>query len=200
MSDPRPCSAAVAVQRVRALLTAPENAGACYVLGGGDYRPKWRNPWTEDHHGSYGGDCRVPFLWGYQLPADRPGYNHGSWATVADCINYNSLIEDSEHAQDLVVPVTDDPQEGDVLCYPTIRITTEEGGVSTIHTFIGHGAVVVGVSRWDGATFASLDIVQVCGPSGRMPAAIATDGSVFDRHSATWPKEAHRSKLLRVKP
>jgi len=183
------------------MLTSLENASACYHLGGGDWRPKWRTPWTDaNDRGAYGGDCRVPFLWGYQVPADRPGYNRGSWATVSDCINYNSLIEDSEHEQDLVVPVTDAPQEGDVLCYPTIDITTHENGVEVHHKFIGHGALVVGVSRWDGKTFASLDIIQVCGPSGRTPAAIATDGSVFDRHTATWEKPEHRSKLLRVRP
>jgi hypothetical protein len=190
--------------RARLLLQSPLNASAGYVLGGGDYREDWTTPWTT--HGSlHGGDCRVAFLWCYKVPADRPGYNHGAWATVSDCVNYNSLIEDSEHAQDLVVPALGAPHEGDILAYPTIEIVTHEGGVAVEHKFIGHGAIVIGVSRavgWDPGKpqFHLLDIMQVCGPSGRRPAAIATDGAVFDRHSEIWPKPQHCARLLRVKP
>jgi hypothetical protein len=192
----RPCSAAEAVQRARELLASPLNASAAYVLGGGDYRPGWTSPWTT--HGSlHGGDCRVAFLWCYRVPASRPGYNHGAWATVSDCVNYNSLIEDSDHAQDLVVPALGAPQEGDILAYPTIHLDGK--------TFIGHGAIVIGVSRavgWDPGRpqFHLLDIMQVKGGEGRRPAAVATDGSVFDHHSELWPKPQHCARLLRVKP
>lgn len=206
MREPRPATPAEAVARVRALLETPENALAGYVLGGGGYQPTWHTPWT-GHGPNFGGDCRVPFLWGYMLPAERPGYNRQPWATVADDINYNSLLEDAEHEQDLVVPALGTPLEGDIVAYPTLHITTHEDGVATEHTFIGHGALVVGVSRvkgWDPAApvFAMLDIIQVCGGPGRKPAAIASSAAHFDvaRPVAKWPKPEHRPRLLRVKP
>ena len=199
--SPRPCSAIEAVARARDLVASADNARAGYALGGGGYREGWSTPWTT-YGGVFGGDCRVAFLWCYKVPAERPGYNRGPWATVADCINYNSLIEDAEHGRDLVELVTDAPLEGDVIAYPTITIVSKENGVDVDHRFIGHGAIVVDVSRWnpDAPRFADLDIVQVRGPAARKPAAILSDGSVFDEHTAKWPKPQHRSKLLRVRP
>lgn len=204
MSDPRPCSVAEAVQRARELVASPLNQSAGYILGGGDYRDGWTNPWTTQGT-LHGGDCRVAFLWCYKVPAARHGYNRGPWATVSDCVSYNSLGEDAEHAQDLVAPVTDVPREGDILAYPTIVIESKKDGVELSHKFIGHGAICIGVSRvhdWnpEAPVFAQLDIMQVCGPTGRKPAAIESDGAVFDRHSALWPKPAHRARLLRIKP
>ena len=198
MSDPRPCDPSIAVTRARLLLQSQENQRAGYVLGGGDWHPDWSTPWTTTH-GEYGGDCRVAFLWCYQLPADRPGYNRAPYATVSDCINYNSLLEDAEHVGDLVERVTDAPREGDILAYPTIHLPGHP------LPWIGHGAIVIGTSRaasWDpnAPQFHLLDIMQVCGPSGRQPAAIATDGAVFDHHSALWPKPEHTARLIRVKP
>jgi hypothetical protein len=188
----RPCTASEAVSRALALLADPSNATAGYLLGAGDYRDGWTSPWTHGPEGTgHGGDCRVAFLWCYRVPASRRGYNVGSWSSVSDCVNYNSLIEDSEHAQDLVVPVTDAPQAGDVLCYPTIYLPGHP------HPWIGHGAIVLDASKWDGS-FASLEIMQVCGPPYRTPAAVRSSGAHFDEHSKTWPRDEHRSRLLRV--
>lgn len=193
---PRPCSATQAVARARRLLAEPSNATTGYLLSAGDYFPGSVPdlPWGPDATGhGWGADCRVAFLWCYEVPARRPGYNVGVWSTCSDCINYNSLAEDAEHAQDLVRVVDGEPLPGDIICYPTIHL---EG-----HTFVGHGAIIVGVDRWDphSRLYAGLDIVQVRGDDGRMPAAIATDGAVFDRHSAIWPKADDRSRILRAK-
>jgi hypothetical protein len=199
--NPRPCSAEVAVLRARELVASPDNAKAAYFLGDGDYRPGWRTPWT-NRHGIVAGDCRVAFLWCYMIPADRPGYNTGSWSTCSDCVAYNSLIEDAENAKDLVQLVTDAPREGDILAYPTVHVVENEHGVEVAHIAIGHGAIVVDVSKWDGKTYGSLGIMQVCGGAGRRPAAVLSSGAHFDvaRPIAKWPKAAHRVKLLRSVP
>jgi hypothetical protein len=191
--NPRPLSAAEAVRRARELVASPENQRAGYMLGDGDWRPGWTTPWTS-RHGILGGDCRVAFLWSYAIPADRPGYNHGAWSTCADCVSYNSLLEDAEHGHDLVELVTDAPREGDILAYPTIHLQGHP------QPFIGHGAIVVSVGRWDGQHFGSLDIMQVCGGPARKPAAILSDGHHFDDQRAQWPKPEHRSRLIRVRP
>jgi hypothetical protein len=191
--NPRPCSPDVAVLRARELVASPENKLAGYMLGDGDYRPGWHSPWTK-RHGILGGDCRVAFLWCYMIPADREGYNRGSWSTCSDCVAYNSLIEDGDHGHDLVVTVTDAPRAGDIIAYPTIHLPEHP------QPFIGHGAIVVDASRWDGQHFGSLDIMQVCGGPGRKPAAILGDGHHFDDQRRDWPKPQHRARLLRVVP
>lgn len=182
---------AVAAARACKLLADPSNATAVYGLGDGDsYADSAEDlPWTRSG-AIQACDCMGLVAWAFWLRRHRPGYNAGAWATVSDDVNPNSMIEDADHARELFVRVVDAPQVGDVICYPTIHLDGK--------TFIGHIGIVVGVARWDGASFASLDTVQVCGPNGRSPAAIATTGIAFDHHSATWPKPEHRSVLLRA--
>jgi len=206
VSDLRPASPAEAVQRARQLLASPGNAATGYMLGTGNYHPVTMGgrlidvPWTQRTDDSglvhIGSDCAGLVCWAYKLPRTRPGYNRGIWATVSDDLNSNSMIEDADHAQELFRRVAA-PEAGDVLCYPTIHL---QG-----HTFIGHVALVIGVDRagaWDpkAPAYHLLDIAQVCGPNGRRPACIATDGHVFDKHSETWPKAEHRSVMLRAVP
>jgi hypothetical protein len=187
MTEPRPCSAAEAVQRAYRILDAPSNATACYVLGGGDYRPitlagVLRDlPWTGDPPGS---DCDGFAMWCYKLPRHRRGFNRGFWATVSDDINPNSAIEDSQHAGELFRRVYS-PEPGDLLCYPTFRLDGHP------QPWIGHVAIVLSTDRawsWNPAQpwYHTLDIAQCCGGTGRTPAVIATDGYVFDRHNALW--------------
>jgi hypothetical protein len=195
--NPRPCTPTEAVGRALQLLADSSNATTGYLLGAGDYHVTLPDsmPWSPDENGNgWGADCRVAFLWCYRVPASRPGYNHGSWATVSDCVNYNSMIEDAGHACDLMLPLLpgEAPQPGDILCYPTIYLPGHP------QPWIGHGAIVLDVSQWDGQAFHTLTIMQVKGPDGRTPAAVRTDGSVFDQHSITWPKPEHCSRLLRV--
>jgi len=197
-TGPRPCSAAEAVTRALSLV----GRGGCYVLGTGDWiGPPSKSqtvapillgadlPWTY-RDGKLGSDCAgFAISWCYQLKRHRPGYNRGSWATVSDDLNCNSAIEDAEHGRELFELVTGPIQPGDLLCYPTFR-----AGV-LLRRFIGHVGIVTGVARWDGR-LASLDVAQCCGPNGRSPAVLATDGSVWDRHDAKWP--AHQKRQTRV--
>jgi len=193
--EPRPASAAEAVARARQLLGSPGNQANGYLLGGGDYRPMMVSgrlvdvPWTNNGVAS-GCDCSgFAMSWCYKLPRHRAGFNRGAWATVADDVNPNSGIEDSVHGQDLFRRVVA-PEPGDLVCYPTFRLHGYP------QPWIGHVAIVVGVDRassWDIAApqWHLLDVIQVRGPNGRRPAAIATDGSVFDQHDATWPHPMH---------
>jgi CHAP domain len=206
MLEPRPASAPEAVARARRLLTYPSNARNGYMLGTGDYRPRmtstglWDMPWsqTTDASGAIhtGSDCAgFALAWCYKLQRHRPGYNHGGAFYVEDDINSNSAIGDALGERDCFELATGAPRPGDLIAYPTFRLN----GL----VFIGHVAIVVGVSRviaWDpkAPRYDQLDIVQVCGPNGRTPAAIATDGSVFAHHAATWPKPEHTCYLLRV--
>lgn len=131
----------------------------------------------------------------HQLRRHRPGYNRGEWSTVSDDLNSNSVIEDSQHACELFVPVAGDPLPGDLIAYPTIRLKDAHGAV---HVFVGHVAIIVDVARWNG-TFASLEIVQCIGPNGRTPGIMESTGAHFDEHNATWPKPEHRAWIVRRK-
>jgi hypothetical protein len=204
MIEPRPTSASVAVQRALSLLRHPSNATTGYALGTGDYRPLTLGlnlidlPWTL-HGDTKGSDCAGFVVWCLKLPRHRPGFNHGNPSgideyDVQDDLNSGSFLGDAFGEHDVFTVVSDAPQPGDVLAYPTIRLNRL--------VFIGHTAIVVDTSRVIWSTgwtaYHELDIVQVCGPNGRMPAAVRTDGSVFQRHSEQWPKEHHRAWLLRM--
>jgi len=133
----------------------------------------------------------------FGLKRHRPGFNRGSWASVADDLNCNSAIEDADHHRELFVHVAGPPRIGDLLCYPTFRL---EGHA---RPWIGHVAIVVGTERlieWDRAwpTWSFLDVVQCAGPDGRRPGIIATDAHHWDDHDKEWPKLEHRTNLLRV--
>lgn len=197
---PFPCDPITAVLRANKLV---KSGGGQYMLGTGDYVtpiPTGSDlPWTT-RDGVLGCDCAGLVCWSFMLPRHRPGYNRGSWATVSDDLNCNSMIEDSEHDQEIWEPCLH-PEMGCVLAYPTFRIKKDDGEVLT---FIGHTCVVVGVSRvleWDSAApqYHLLDVAQVKGPNGRKPAAIATDGSIWDHHDSLWPKPEHRTRMIRVK-
>lgn len=132
----------------------------------------------------------------YGLRRHRPGFNRGAWASVSDDINCNSLIEDADHARELAAPVTTGhPQIGDLLTYPTFTVSG--------HRFIGHVVIVTGIGRlleWDWArpTWGWLDVAQCLGPNGRKPGIIASTAVHFDDHDKQWPKDEHRSRLLRM--
>ena len=188
-----PCSPAEAVRRALSLV----DKGGQYVLGTGDFRGDGFPPWTT-RDGLLGSDCAgFAISWCYKLKRHRPLFNRGSWSTVSDDLNVNSAIEDAQHTQELF-EVADRPEPGVLLCYPTFR-----AGLLR-RRFIGHVGIVTSVARcaeWDADAprYDLLDIAQCCGPNGRSPAVLATDGSVWSRHDAKWPKPQHRTVMVRLR-
>lgn len=204
MTDPRPCSPTEAVARAQRLLADPTNQVHGYQLGTGSYRPSIVNgklidlPWTTNDEGFLGSDCAgFACSWAYKLPRTRPGFNEGAWATVSDDINCDSAIEDAEHRQELFVEITGVPQPGDLIVYGTIPKIGSAG------PWIGHVCIVLGNARattWNPMhpSYDLLDVAQCCGGNGRMPAVIATDGSIWSHHDQMWP--THLTKVLRLVP
>lgn len=194
---PRPCSAAEAVDRALRMV-----GHGTYVLGTGDYHPVIAGgtlidiPWTE-RDGEIGSDCAgLAISYAYMLKRHRVGFNQGPWASVEDDINCNSAIEDADHNRELFERVHR-PELGVLLTYPTIRLAGHP------HPFIGHVGIVVGVSRcleWDEGSpdYSLLDVVQCCGPQGRTPGVIRSDGSIWAHHDHLWPKPEHRTAMLRA--
>lgn len=184
-TGPRPhYTASAAVAQARALV-----GRGVYTLGTGDDTSKGDDP--RDCFGF--AVCEL-----YGIKRHRPGFNEGSWATVSDDLNCNSAIEDADHARELFERVFT-PAPGVLLVYPTIRLAGHP------QVWIGHVGIVVGVSRcleWDHERpdYSLLDVVQCRGPNGRRPGIVATDGSVWDHHDATWPNPEHRTAMLRVLP
>src|ERR1700678_4053031 len=96
---------AEALQRAQSLVNQGE-----YILGTGDYRPRQDAngnsldlPYTQ-HNGSgpSGADCAgFAVCWCYKVVRHQPGFNHGSWATISDDINVDSVIEDAHHTQEM---------------------------------------------------------------------------------------------------
>ncbi len=149
-----------------------------------------------------GCDCAGLVVWAYKVRRHRPGYNKGGMFDVEDDANCNSMLGDAMGTRDLFELASGDPRPGDVIAYPSFWLHDEHG--KRLH-FIGHTCVVIGVSRlrgWDPKMprYDQLDVVQVKGPDGRAPAAIATDGSIWSHHDAQWPRPEHRSYLLRALP
>lgn len=102
-----------------------------YQLGTGD----------SSSHGDDPRDCfgfAVCELYG--LRRHRPGFNRGSWATIADDLNCDSAIEDADHAGELFERVQT-PAPGVLLVYPTIRLPGHP------QRWIGHIGIIFGVSR-----------------------------------------------------
>jgi hypothetical protein len=144
-------------------------------------------------------DCfQAAVCYAHNINRHRPGFNVGRWATVSDDLNCNSAIEDSEHKQELFVPVADaDVRPGDLIAYPTIRLRR----IPPIRPFIGHVQKVVRVPPgWTRAMgFGALEIVHCHGPNGRRPAVTLGHGDACDRHDERWGKPQHRTKIIRVK-
>jgi hypothetical protein len=188
------CSAAVAVERAKSLI----DKGGQYVLGTGDYLGDDKPPWTA-RGDMIGSDCAgFAISWCYTLRRHRPGYNHGSWATVSDDINCNSILEDAAHARELFVFVAPDdrPRPGDLLTYPTV---SHDG-----RRHIGHVGIVIGVDRagdfrLDKPDWSLLDVAHCCGPNGREPAVVRTTGARWNVQDRTG-RPGQRTRLLRAVP
>lgn len=210
MTGAPPCSALEAVERAKRLI----GVGGQYVLGTGDYKPTVIAgklvdvPWT-DRKGMIGSDCAgFAICWCYKLKRHRPGFASGRvpreyWdqSDVDDDINCNSLIEDALTTKELCELVDGVPILGDLLVYPTLKLAGYE------RPFIGHVGIVIDNARAFGVPWSKehpqyrlLDIAQCKGGNGRTPAVVKTDGSHWEHRDEQWPKPAHRTVVIRMKP
>lgn len=188
-----PCTAAEALKRARDVAYQ----GGQYLLGTGDYWPHSEGgsfvdlPWTSKA-GVWGSDCAgFAICYAWKLTRHRPGFNKGTWATVSDDINSDSALQDARYKQELFVEVTA-PRPGDLLIYPSIYIKGKR--------FIGHVGLVESVPAvWTVGEYNKLGILQCHGPNGFRPGVVRSDGSTWTKHDVVWPKEAHRSALVRPK-
>lgn len=193
------------------------NKGGQYVLGTGDYRPVYTagkltdTPWTW-RNGKLGSDCAgFALCFCYKLKRRRPGFASGrvpaefrDQKDIDDDINCNSAIEDALTDRELFEPVNSGiPQPGDLLVFASLRLKLADG--STFEN-IGHVGIVTSNARivghawnWVDPQYHLLDVAQCRGPTGRGPAVIQTDGSLWERHDEVWPKPAHRTVVLRAK-
>jgi hypothetical protein len=200
-----PCTAKEAVARGQAAL----RMGGEYGLGTGNYHPgpyaapmtNGDVPWTGTPPASDCAGFAICYAW--KIVRHRPGFNHGSWATVSDDVNVNSAIEDGDHARELFTTLGPPwraqsasqpialPRPGDLLCYPTFRCQ----GL----TFIGHVALVESVpDDWKaGDRWSRLTVLQCHGPNGFKPGVVRTDGAIWDHHDAIWPLPQHRTVVVR---
>lgn len=164
-----------------------------YILGTGDAHG---NTKRDDQ---WGMDCAgAAICYAHDLKRHRPGFNRGKWATVSDDINCNSAIEDSEHNQELFVPVAEaEVRPGDLILYPTIHVRK----LIKVLKFIGHAQMVAAVpkgwTRKDG--FGELAIVHCHGPNGRRPGVSRGFGDACDRHDEQWGKPEHQTRIIRAR-
>lgn len=208
MTNDSKCWAGEAVERARSVV----GKGGQYILGTGDYRPKFKGakvvddlPWTPywDKSSSWynkpGSDCAgFAICWAWKLRRYRPGFNVGPWSSVIDYINCNSALEDGLHKQELFVTLDEKAhvQPGDLLLYPTIYVKVD----GKKKQFVGHVGLIEFVPvdfRW--GDWRRLGIIQCHGPNGYTPGAVRSDGSVWAHHDTLWPKPEHRSQVVRPK-
>ena len=190
MTQPRPCLPAEAVRRALSVVGT-----GVYTLGQGGYDPHVpTKPWTGAGEFS---DCSgFAASWCYRLPRSRPGFNRGPWSTVSDDVSTDSVVEDSEHRNELFVAVSL-PQAGDLVVFPGIRLPGQAKRVR-----IGHIAIVVEVpAEWDPANpdYSRLGVIQ-CFP--RRPAVQRTDGKLWvgrERFRGD-VNPAWRTRIVRVVP
>lgn len=207
MSDPA-CTAAVAVARARLICSDPQkDVGPVYWLGTGDYKPFSTDhgqidmPWTSNEDAEKLGyhrcsDCAgFAICWCWKLRRHRPGFNKGPWASIEDDINVNSIMEDAVHHQELATEVEPSMvMPGDLLCYPTIKLK------GFPKPFIGHVAIVLDVNPvYLAGRYSKLLIAHCHGPNGRRPAVTQNMGSHWEEHDKQWPKNEHRTHVIRIK-
>lgn len=149
---------------------------------------------TGDFNTGFGGnfDCfGFAFCKCYGVKRHRPGFNVGPWATVSDDLNCNSAIEDAQHKRELFEEVRNLSQvlPGDLIAYPTFY--------QDDHPHIGHIAIVDAVTP-NPQHYSDLMVIQCCGPNGRKPGILRTNGSHWDQYDFS-VKPEHRTHILRPK-
>lgn len=178
------CARLMAVARA----TRYVNKGV-YKLGTGDWN------FSGGESDCFGFAC----CYAWDIKRHRPGFNNGPWATVSDDLNCDSALEDAAHKQELF-HFPERVMRGDLLVYRTIPAKVTADGKKH-GPWIGHVGLiervppdwVPGVGKWH-----ELGIIQCCGPNGRNPGIIRTDGSIWDHHDATWGSPDHPERLSLV--
>lgn len=164
-----------------------------YWLGTGNYGV---DPWTPNPEDKPASDCAgFAISWCWKLRRHRPGFNKGGWATVEDDLNVNSIMEDAVHRTELAVPlaVYELPKPGDLLCYPSFI-------VRGVGQKIGHVAIIEHVpDTYVHENWRQLHIIHCHGPARHTPAVERASGYLFEQHDNTWPTEARRTKVIRMK-
>jgi hypothetical protein len=186
-----PCSAEEALARMEALKLLKD---AEYQLGTGDYN---RNVFALKYDCAGAAICEA-----YKLTRHRKGFATGTpkyhISDVDDDINTNSALEDAWGKQELFVIV--EPGEpvlpGDLVMWATIRM---EGSP---RPKIGHVLMVKSLPEGfvhGKTTWGLVTMLQCCGPNGRKPAIIETDGRSIDRHNAVYTAPGQGAYVVRVK-
>lgn len=184
-----PCSREDALQRMQALA---DRRDISYRLGTGGYHPGR----VQREY-----DCAGAIVDAYKLTRTRKGFArvrvpaiYRDVADVDDVINTSALVEDALTTRELVEVVLEGPVlPGDLVVYAGLWIDGKK--------FIGHvGMFKIVPPGWTPAAgYRLVRILQCCGPNGRSPGVIETDGALFDRHDRKWPKMPHRTMVLRVR-
>jgi hypothetical protein len=183
------------VLRAVRLLTdsALGNADHHYWLGTGDYRGEGRPPWTTN--GGTGSDCWGLIAYVHRQPRHRINYNPGG--SVVDWIQCDSAIDDADK-RGLAWRTAPTPERGDIAVWPSI----DRGGK---RLRMGHVALIESTARlrgqWTGEEWNRLDVIHVCGPNGRKPAAVRATGAMWggrDRVAGLGADPRWRSRVLRV--
>lgn len=199
------CTVDEAVSRAQRTL---EIGGGEYWLGTGDYHPiklvkayidlPWTTPSNELKVASDCAGFAISYCW--KLKRHRPGFNTGSWSSVEDDINVNSIMEDAAHKKELAQNEVFTPIPGDLLCYPSFNITSVDGDkVITNHRFIGHVGIIEECSKYTRGRYDLITIIQCHGPNGFKPGVVRTDGSLFMHHDSVWPKSEHKTRIIRMR-
>lgn len=187
-----------AVERAIAMI----GAVTPYILGTGNRTGATRLRKGDGSMTVPGFDC-----WGFadsfchDNPRTDPGFNRGSWATVADARNCDSGIEEAEHVGK-AYQVIERPEAGCLLVMPSIRDEDDRDGDGneTERLRIGHVWLVVRVAaEWDAARpqYDLLDTVQ-CQASTR-PAIKRGPGPRYDGTAYKGLVDhAWRIRILRV--
>lgn len=207
--NPRPCDPSESVARAQALaeveakLVKPHR----YGLGTGNYFPedptRIFTTFTDiSGNRDLRSDCMGPVAYSLRIPRKRPGFNHGSWSVVTDWVNTDSLIQDAEHEQDLVMEV-DEPQPGDLLVWPSIysgELSSPFKGRTGNRRRIGHVSLVVRVDAGFWKVSPKYERVRVAQCSSRhTPAIHLSDALAWKNKQRTQWGTRHewRSRILR---
>lgn len=182
-----------------------------YELGTGNYVPESRGvgaggitidlPWTTND-GRRGSDCAgAAICYAHRIRRHRPGFNRHAKATVSDDINTDSAVQDARAQRAIFEAVIDHERRifrevlpGDLLIWESVLSSLDGHQMK-----MGHVAHVI--AKPDPAFVSAapdyhlLRVAQCCGPDGRRPAVILTDGRAWAKHDRDWGTDKDPAKM-----